>query len=1578
MFKKSKFLGPLTLILALVMAVTLVASPVFAQDGPKVPPTDHPPKGGQPTEQPPTVEPPVDEPPTEEPPVDATEEPPVDEPPTEEPPVIDEAPPVISIDGSAPVVVDGSVPTQYQALAAEVQRSGSIRVLVGLNVTFAPEGGLSAAQASAQQASIQQAQAAVLTDLAGTSFSVNATYWAVPYMALTVDANALSLLAKSPLVSVINQDKLNKPNLGTSTVVVGAVNAHLNGVTGLGQTVAVLDTGVRGTHPFLVDKLVAEACFSTTGTILGDVSESVCPGGGDVEIGVGAADPQKCVDKIIDGDTEKSSCSHGTHVSGIAVGKDPGGLNFDGMAPDAKLIGVDVFSYSPADDNVYAWDSDIVQGLQFVYDQIGAPGVGDIVAVNMSLGGGRYFDQTSCDWDNMATKAMIDTLKSVGVATVISSGNNGYKDSMGSPGCISSAVSVGATTDQDRVAGFSNSTYFLSLLAPGVYIESSVLYGSGYDDSVWLGTSMAAPHVTGAWALYRESYPNASVGEVLGALQDNGVPIVDENGIVKSRIQIDAAIGLVPPATPTPGVLQGDDFDNPLLIDPLPYNSGPLDPLNFTTYFDDPLPSCSLGGAAIGPSIWFQYDALADGLLDLDASLSVHDDTIIAAYTGTRGALTEVGCNDDIDLYDLLTPELRSRLVLPVAAGTTYYIQFGGWSIGAVDPLQLTADLVTAPANDNIASATNITSLPFSDLGVDLFTASWDPVNDPWPSCNANAYELGPTVWYTYTPTAAEVLNINVGYDFGDPIIGIYTGAPGSLVEQACAFYGLDYSVPAASAGPKALQAPVIPEGATVVAQGESFRVPTVANEIYYIMVTGYDGSRGTVDVSVSTWSPGTSVPDEYGDAVDITSLPFNDTSVNLDDATTGENDPSTQCNPYGFEKTVWYTFTPADSGRYYFEAIPSNIPPDPPQLTIALYTGDDVVGFSEVACSASGIMGTGLGEEEGHQTKNVGLVKMAPPLAAGVPYTLVIGTYYVDQGDNTALPLGDLALYVDEIAPGPYTYENFDTPMVITDPLPFNDQVADTFDAFSYVDDPVMGCAPYIGHTLWYEYTPADNVRVRLDTVGSDYDTVIGVYTGTRGALTQVACGDEIVDTYGNYVSSQTLIDVDMAATSTYYIMVGGYSSDYGSLNFTAQAINPPNATPLPVGARPVPLTPANKSSTNYPWGVNISWQPVAGATAYDLQVSDAKNFSTTWVNVTLETSSTVLGTYLPEDKYYWRVRVSPAGPWSKRFEFTVDYTAPAQVAVLQSPKPLEGVSDNTPRFRWKRVKDAANYRLIITDNYYDAMCPDIDINPYSCVPNPGYDPDVPGSGYTAWGNTFYDSWLGSSRSNYTLRDVEALYTTGTYFWSIQAQDKAGNWGDVSVPQAFSLINLRSPKNEQVLKAKATKALVLKWSKMDNVKGYQVQVSDTILFQNLIVDQWTDKTSYKTQALPHGVYYWRVNPDTPFGIWESPVIWKVIIAPSIPGKVKPVSPSNKAVLSTNQPVLTWEMLNPLKYGYVTYDIQVDTDRRFSAPLTVYGVGGTSQALPAMAPGKYYWRVRAVNEYGAPGRWGARREFTIP
>ncbi len=349
-------------------------------------------------------------------------------------------------------------------------------------------------------------------------------------MVLTLNDQELQALERSGQVTQMFEDKAYPPSLNQAVPHVNGDDTWNLGFTGSGQTIAILDTGVDSNHSFFQNRIVAEACFSST--VPGQGSTSVCPNGQNQQIGQGAG--KDCTNTI-------SSCSHGTHVAGIAAGN---GGDFSGVAKDANIISIQVFSKftdqpggasncanagrpSPC---MLTYISDQIKALQHVRTLANTM---EIASVNMSLGGGKSVSHC----DNDPTKESIDQLRGLDIATVIASGNSSHTDGVGFPSCVSSAITVGATARfVDSVASFSNSSPLIDLLAPGVSIRAAVPGGGLGNKS---GTSMATPMVAGAWAVLMQQNPTATVSDIETVLKDTGVLVTDNrNNVTKPRIDI--------------------------------------------------------------------------------------------------------------------------------------------------------------------------------------------------------------------------------------------------------------------------------------------------------------------------------------------------------------------------------------------------------------------------------------------------------------------------------------------------------------------------------------------------------------------------------------------------------------------------------------------------------------------------------------------------------------------------------------------------------------------------------------------------------------------------------------------------------------------------------------------------------------------------------------------------------------------------------------------------------------------------------------------------------------------------------
>lgn len=228
---------------------------------------------------------------------------------------------------------------------------------------------------------------------------------------------------------------------------------------GTGQKVAVVDTGVDGSHP--------------------DLAGVVLPGFD----AFGASDGRTDVN------------GHGTHVAGIVAAVSGNTIGVEGLARKAKILPIKVL-----EDDGNGYSSDVASGILWAV-------ANGATVINLSLGS----PTTSAVVDNAIRHAVAQ-----GITVVAASGNEGAKGNpVMYPAALPETIAVGAVDTDDTRAAFSGNGTWLDLVAPGVQIASTMSGQYMYSS----GTSMAAPYVSAGVAMLRAKTPTMTPAQILAHLR---------------------------------------------------------------------------------------------------------------------------------------------------------------------------------------------------------------------------------------------------------------------------------------------------------------------------------------------------------------------------------------------------------------------------------------------------------------------------------------------------------------------------------------------------------------------------------------------------------------------------------------------------------------------------------------------------------------------------------------------------------------------------------------------------------------------------------------------------------------------------------------------------------------------------------------------------------------------------------------------------------------------------------------------------------------------------------------------------
>lgn len=291
---------------------------------------------------------------------------------------------------------------------------------------------------------------------------------------------------------------------------------------GAGVVVAVIDSGVDLAHPDLADRFWTNAGEASGAAGVDDDGNGVIDDLHGVNL---VANPIQ-EDAPPSGDPT-DVIGHGSHVAGtIAARLD--GWGVVGVAPQARIMAIKA-------GNGGFTSIAILQAVEYAVEN-GAE------VMNLSLGGLTVGDGDPLFADAMAYAAVH------GVIAVAAAGNEGIDVDNADPARFPPVIAVGATTSDELPAPFSNFGHAVSVVAPGDAIYS--LDAATHGHLVLSGTSMAAPHVTGAVALLLAAHPGATSAQIRQSLRmtsqgDIGAPGWDWQTSF-GRLRVDHAIDFVP------------------------------------------------------------------------------------------------------------------------------------------------------------------------------------------------------------------------------------------------------------------------------------------------------------------------------------------------------------------------------------------------------------------------------------------------------------------------------------------------------------------------------------------------------------------------------------------------------------------------------------------------------------------------------------------------------------------------------------------------------------------------------------------------------------------------------------------------------------------------------------------------------------------------------------------------------------------------------------------------------------------------------------------------------------------------
>jgi hypothetical protein len=888
---------------------------------------------------------------------------------------------------------------------------------------------------------------------------------------------------------------------GTSGADIDAVTAWQTTTGSRDVIVGVIDSGVRYTHQDLVANMWVNAAEIPNDGIDNDSN--------------GYIDDIHGINAITLSGNPMDDNDHGTHCAGTIGAAANGGGPLVGVAWNVQIMALKFLDASGSGSL-----SDAIAGIDY-----GVSKGADILS--NSWGGGGY---------SQALYDAIERANAAGILFVAAAGNHrGNNDqSPNYPSNYENAnvVAVAALDRSDALASFSCfGANTVDIGAPGVAIYSCTA-DSDSSYAFFNGTSMATPHVSGVAALIKSRFPTAGAAELSQRLLLSARPVASLAGKCVTGGAVNAAAAL---SITSDGALD------------ISFRTSPAQPRSGATVI------ISVTVKDFSPVL----EATVRGTLGIQGPFTFVD----------TGSFPDTTSGDGVYAAEFTLPNSASSVELS--------LDISAPDKEAVQDLKFTIPIYQAPANDNFAARQPIATQTSTTNGTNVNSSS--QVGEPLNPTDAAG---GKTVWWSWRPNFSGNVTISTDGSSFDTTLAIYTGTGlGSLnliganddnngVSSAVSFSataGTEYLIQvdgyngltgsivlvyppigATGAPPVITIQPsdkTLLEGGNVTLSvtsedasshqwffdGAAIPQATSAN---YTITNALVSQSGTYRVDAMNEYGTTSSRDIFVAVQPIQVRPGND---HLTDATAlvgatsrsfGTNVAATKQDSEpnhaarslsnDMMPSVWWKWTAPQSGNLTVDTSGSDY-----DTTLAIYTGDTLDTLSyQISNDDSPIDYTS---------------KVTFGVTAGTVYKIAV------SGFNAAT--GSILLNTDFIpdqsqAPANDALAN----RAVLDPA-WKTANGTNLLATGESGEPEHAQASVPLNSVWWEWTPQQNESVILDTVGSDFDTTLAVYTGSSlGDLSLIAANDD-------YSGTKSRVTFTATAGTTYLIAVDGYSTQQGQI---------------------------------------------------------------------------------------------------------------------------------------------------------------------------------------------------------------------------------------------------------------------------------------------------------------------------------------------------------------------------------------------------------------------------------------------